>query len=153
MLRLPVKAACGVEDPDVDQGEDTLGGSGSYVNTDAMVYQRGTLRAAESLRDVGTRANNEKVGTKRQPNQAYIRVSPGMRNCILFVYRWCFNPLRMLCISYKRVILRRNKYWRVDNRLRTKGVGEQKVEGERMMLLQNSHTNKGNKTTKREMTF
>jgi hypothetical protein len=32
----PVAADCGVEDPGVDHGEDTLGGSGSKVNTEAM---------------------------------------------------------------------------------------------------------------------
>jgi hypothetical protein len=37
-VRLTVPATWGVEEPDVDHGEETLGGSGSYVKMDAMSF-------------------------------------------------------------------------------------------------------------------
>lgn len=39
MPRLPVVVGSwGVDDPEADHGEETLGGSGSYVKIDAMAF-------------------------------------------------------------------------------------------------------------------
>lgn len=36
--RPPTAAGCGVDDPEVDHGEETRGGSGSYVKIEAIIY-------------------------------------------------------------------------------------------------------------------